>query len=419
MTKRIHDQKEEGVVSKSRPAVTKKSSFIATSSSSTASSPIASKSPVMPIASGKPNRRMSIEPSSFDAASTSQVRLKDAYLGGLMEKQRLDPSHQEEDEDSEDSDNSAAETWYYKGESGAQNEASEQLLAHWASSSVDEESQKNTEATWDHYLQISPDTSHFLGVFSMVRKIYGKQPGDPTEDLNVNLTIWGIFMNTLRPAVHLGKRPWQFKRHDKNLRFKTETEKQISGHTETAGISLINFQDLRWMSTSLLHSRAYQYSTAKVYVFSDSVLCLGKMGDNPVESWKKQIHWYSDHNYFSELNRIDGQPMEFAWKIFPGFTTVAILKEIQRVSVQRHCTGRKRKHRGMFSEFNWSFEVRSQDSLRSLVILGTWIRKGTKTCSDKPDGNWDRTADMMILQLTAESGHPIFRASSAPLKEEI
>ena len=98
---------------------------------------------------------------------------------------------------------------------------------------------------------------------------------------------------TLRAAVHLGKDC------DINLRlagqlFK-ETEKRVSGQTETAGISLINFQDLRWMSTSLLHSRAYQYFTAKVYVFSDSVLCLGKMGDDRVESWKKQIQWYSDN----------------------------------------------------------------------------------------------------------------------------
>ena len=82
---------------------------------------------------------MSTESSSFDAASTSQARLKDAYLGGLMEKQWGDPSHQEE-EDSEDSDNPAAETWYYKGESVAQNnEAWGQPLAHGASSSVDQE----------------------------------------------------------------------------------------------------------------------------------------------------------------------------------------------------------------------------------------------------------------------------------------
>ena len=156
MAKRIQDQKEEErVVSKSRPAAMNIFPFIATSSSA-ASSPIASKSPGMPIASGKHDSRMSIEPSSFDAASTSQVRLKGTYLGGLMEEQRGDPSHQEE-ENSEDSDNPAAGTWYCKGEPFAQNNKIKlgEPLAHRASSSVDQESQKNTEATWDHYLHIA------------------------------------------------------------------------------------------------------------------------------------------------------------------------------------------------------------------------------------------------------------------------
>ena len=80
-----------------------------------------------------------------------------------------------------------------------------QPLAHGASSSIDKESQKDTEATWKYYLQKTPHTSHFLdAVFSMVREIYGRQPGDPMKDLDVNLAIWGMFMNTtLRAAVHL------------------------------------------------------------------------------------------------------------------------------------------------------------------------------------------------------------------------
>ena len=83
----------------------------------------------------------------------------DAYLGGLMEKQRRDPSHQEED--SEDSDNPEAETWYYKEELVAKNsKVLGQHLAHGVSSSVDQESQKDAEATWDHYLHMSPNTSH-------------------------------------------------------------------------------------------------------------------------------------------------------------------------------------------------------------------------------------------------------------------
>ena len=98
-----------------------------------------------------------------------------------MEEQRRDPSHQERN--SEDSDNPAAGTWYCNGEVVAQNnEAWEKPFAHGASSSVDQEIQKLTEATWDHCLHISPDTSHYMEVvFSMVRKICGRQPGNPME----------------------------------------------------------------------------------------------------------------------------------------------------------------------------------------------------------------------------------------------
>ena len=91
-----------------------------------------------------------------------------------------------------DSDNLAVGTWYFKGQLVAQNnKAWGQPLANGVSSSVDQESQKNTEATWDHNLQVSPNRSHFMeAVFSMVRKIYGKQLGDPVDGLNENLAIW-------------------------------------------------------------------------------------------------------------------------------------------------------------------------------------------------------------------------------------
>ena len=176
-------------MSKSRPAVMNMSSYFISTSSSAASSPVASKSPGMPIAC-----RMSVEPSTFDAASTSQVRRKDAYLGGLMEEQRRDPSHQEED-NSEDSDNPAAGTWYCKGEPVAQNNKSwKNTLAHGASSSVDKDSQKNTEATWDHHPHGQEDlwTRCFLGesvqientrVSSTQNRIRIARHGDSSEDI--------------------------------------------------------------------------------------------------------------------------------------------------------------------------------------------------------------------------------------------
>ena len=67
------------------------------------------------------------------------------------------------------------------------------------------------------------------------------------------------------------------------------------------------------------------------------MLCLGKIGNSPVESWKKQIPWYLDNNYLSELNRIDGQPLEFKRKIFLGFTAVGILSQIQQMMGELQC----------------------------------------------------------------------------------
>ena len=55
----------------------------------------------------------------------------------------------------------------------------------------------------------------------------------------------------------------------------------------------------------------------------------------------------------------------------------------------------RRFHRG-----HWSF--------LGLGVEKTWY----KTCSDKPNREWDTTAAMMILQIVTESGHQVFRASS-------
>ena len=51
--------------------------------------------------------------------------------------------------------------------------------------------------------------------------------------------------------------------------------------------------------------------------------------------------------------------------------------------------------------------------------LGRWSfeglgseKKWLGTYSDKPDGKWDKTAEQMMLHF-AESGHPLFRATSA------
>ena len=65
----------------------------------------------------------------------------------------------------------------------------------------------------DHFFAISPQTTSFSeAVYDMVRKIYERPSDDPVEDVNVNVALWGFFMNsTLEAAIHLGND------HDANL----------------------------------------------------------------------------------------------------------------------------------------------------------------------------------------------------------
>ena len=142
----------------------------------------------------KPGSMMNLEASTLDAASASQVRLEDAYLGGLKEEQQENLTHEKE-QISEDSESGP---WYYKPVAQT-NEACGKPLARETAESV-------SSATLEHFFAISPQTISFTeAVYDMIRKIHGRPSGDPMEDVDVNVAIWRVFTNaTLKAAVHLG-----------------------------------------------------------------------------------------------------------------------------------------------------------------------------------------------------------------------
>ena len=49
-----------------------------------------------------------------------------------------------------------------------------------------------------------------------------------------------------------------------------------------------------------------------------------------------------------DVNRIDGEPMEFELKIFPGFTTLGILEEIQKIMIKLQCEAEQFEGRIIF-----------------------------------------------------------------------
>ena len=155
------------------------------------------------------------------------------------------------------------------------------------------------------------------------------------------------------------------------------------------------------------------------------------MGDDPVDPWKSPIQWSSDNKFFKDLNRIDGQLMEFEWKIFPGCTFMGVLDEIQQMMEKLQCEPEKIKDRiifmSMFNDIVW--DSKGNDELcennektvkhyARRFSLGHWsfVGPGSEnkwygSCSDKPDGSWDRTAEKMLLNFTG-SRHLVFRCAS-------
>ena len=79
-------------------------------------------------------------------------------------------------------------------------------------------------------------------------------------------------------------------------------------------MNTINWCDSSWTHLSLIgDEEVISLSLAKVYVFSDSVLCLEKMSDNPQSNtvWEDKLTWFKSSSQYRALDTNDGEPMEF------------------------------------------------------------------------------------------------------------
>ena len=74
------------------------------------------------------------------------------------------------------------------------------------------------------------------------------------------------------------------------------SEKLIAEQSdEIYGVNTSNYGDSSWKHLSLIDDEeVISQADAKVYVFSDSVLCLGKMSENPESNtvWAEKLTWF-------------------------------------------------------------------------------------------------------------------------------
>ena len=109
----------------------------------------------------------------------------------------------------------------------------------------------------------------------------------------------------------------------------------------------------------MVHDKVIKWAKAKVHVYSNSVLCLGKMQEHLEANarWQAQLPYFRHSKGYKELLGIDGEPIEFEWNIFPGHTTLQILEEIQDRMAVRQTSPEDFEDRIIFREESAIFRI--------------------------------------------------------------
>ena len=170
----------------------------------------------------------------------------------------------------------------------------------------------------------------------------------------------------------------------------------------------------------------------KVYVFSESVLCFGKIHQHPEsnEAWKKRIEGITTEKSYRDYDGINGEPIEFEWNIFSGFTTLQLCGKVTDLlntlgEAPEILTGRI-LFMSMLNDISCDRKGNKEKSLANAETVKVFARRfrigqwsfigpgSEKKCysaENSPQGAWDHIADEILLEF-AESGHPTFRATT-------
>ena len=164
---------------------------------------------------------------------------------------------------------------------------------------------------------------------------------------------------------------------------------------------------------------------AKVYAFSDYVLCLGRVHQHPQsnKAWKERIGWIITDKSYRDYDGINGEPTEFEWNDFPGFTSLQLCGKVTDLLSRLRETPETFTGRILFMSMSNDISCDKKDNEEECVAnakvvsilakkfgIGQWSfigpgseKKWYSTEENSPQGIWDHIAEKMLLEF-AESG---------------
>ena len=213
----------------------------------------------------------------------------------------------------------------------------------------------------------------------------------------------------------------------------------MNDQEEIHGLDKIQWEKYSWKRLSLIGDETViNLQRTKVYVFSDSVLCLGRILQHPDsnEAWENRVTGIQSGKSYRDYDAINGESTEFEWNMFPGFTTLQLCGKINDLlsdlgKTPETFTGRI-LFMSMFKDISCDRKGNKDECLANAGVVkvlarrfgvGQWsfIGPGSEkkwySAENSPQGAWDHIAEKMLLEF-AESGHPTFRATT-PLSRGI
>ena len=201
--------------------------------------------------------------------------------------------------------------------------------------------------------------------------------------------IWGMFMAaTMNAATFMGK---NFLDNQNSIMNFTDltlkkmfdiSAKLVGEQEEINNVDKIHWEKHSWKHLSLIgDENVINLQRAKVYAFSDSVLCLGRVHPHPTsnEAWKERIGWIITDKNYRDYDGINGEPTEFEWNIFPGFTTLQLCGKVtdllSRLGETPETLTRRILFMSMFSDISCDKKDNEEECVANAKVVSILAKK--------------------------------------------
>ena len=313
--------------------------------------------------------------------------------------------------------------------------------------SVKPENFNSQEGADSETFVMGSDAAEFVNKVKDQVRSRQKRMSNVAESGEEHSIIWGMFMAaTMNAATFMGKNFSTIQNFIKNYEDLTwkqmfdVTAQLVNDQEEIHGLDKIHWGKNSWRRLSLIvDETVINLQRTKVYVFSDSVLCLGRILQHPDsnEAWKNRSVGVKAEKATEILTvSMESRPNSSGTSSQDSQRCSAALRKINDLlsdlgETPEIFTGRI-LFMSMFNDISCDRKGNKEECLANARVVkvltkrfgvGQWsfIGPGSEkkwySAENSPQGAWDHIPDEMLLEF-AESGHPTFRVTT-PLSRGI